>query len=396
MLTSSLRWVIVIGGVCLLVGGIVLFMVGDPSPAEKDLESATSPPDTKATSPVQSVPTPAAPTQREEPVEQLYRAIQEAAKGQTVTEDVLRRIEGLREAGRPDSGTDLRELYGRDGSVQERTIILLALQKVGTPQALAALKEIALKPGSGARTLGPRAVQAMAALTKDSNQISELLLSESPEARDAAATALSGKELTDVSVRRLGELLRSDSWVTHNLVAAAFATDRSEATADGKAALLFASLPQLERLKDPEKIVPSTGVTARQSALVSYVRALAGMPAADKSLRERLVAAPAGSLEHKVSALALALRKDKTVYPSIVPLAREEQDGLLRLLAVEGLGLVGSAQDLGLLENIANTDPYTRPSMGDRMGQSDRMVYPVRVAAKRAMVTLGKRGSDKP
>ena len=368
-------------------------------------EPTTRPPETAGTGPAleeydEALRARLARTQQEEPLEQLYGALEEAEKGgQAVTEDVLRQIAAVREAGH-DPAAGLRKLYDRGGSVQQRTIILLALQEVGTPQALAALKEIALKPGRTAHTLGPRAVRAMAALTSDPDEISELLVSESPRARDEAAMALSGKELTAVSVRRLGELLRSDSWVVHNLVGTAFATDRSTTTVDRKVELLLAALPQLERLKDAQKIDVNDGSTGLESALNSYVFALCEMLEADEVLRRRLSGASGGSLEHTVLALALALRKDKIAYPWVLQIAREHKSGFVRFCAVAGLGRVGSAQDIRFLESLVADDPYTRKVFYDDRGdEAEQVIYPVRLAAKDAIAALRNRtsadGSDK-
>jgi hypothetical protein len=328
----------------------------------------------------------------DEIVEELRGALRKAATGQTITDDVRRCIADLRRAGGKDASVVLREIYDDDATwTQERVIILRALQELGTAEALTALKQIAGKPGKGARTLAPRAVQAVAALAKDADEISELLASDVPEVRNAAVSALRDKELTDVSVKRLGDLIRSDSWITHNLLSSAFLTDRSTATVARKVDTVLAALPQLKHLKDAEKVDRQTGFTASESALGIYVRGLALMKGTEPVLRERLGTLVSGGLEHKAVVLALALRGDTNTRALVLPIARQDTDGFWRLLAVEGLGAIGTPEDTPLLERIAKTDMYMRPSTSDRTGEAGRMIYPVRAAAQRAIVAIGKR-----
>lgn len=331
-------------------------------------------------------------TEVEEAAEQLYEAIRKAAEGHTVTEDVRQQIVDLQKVSGTDPSDVLREFYEeRGGSVQERIIILRALQQVGTRQALAAIKQIAMKPGDSPQTLGPEAVKAFAALTSDPDQIGQLLDSDVPEVRDAAASALSNRKLTDATVRRLGELLRSDSWITHSQVAAAFLTDKSTATAPCKVDLILAALPRLEHLADAKRVLPRLGSTAREMALGQYIRTLAIMEGAEPILRQKRDRLTSESLEHKVVVLALALRGDKSVYPSVLQFAKDDKDALLRVLAIRGLGMIGSRQDINLLERIAETDSYSRPSASDRTNEAGKTVYPVRREAKRAIAQIRKR-----
>lgn len=328
----------------------------------------------------------------EECLARLHAAISEADRqaATAVTEDIRQQIAKCREANHNPAAA-LRELYGFAGPVQERTLIILALKELDTPEAITALSEIALEPGRDGSTLGPRAVQALAAMTSDADHVSTLLASESPRTRDEAAMALQGNRLTEASVRRLGELLSSDSWVTHNLVATAFATDQSADTAKQKAHLLLAALPQLDRLADvPPDRLPF-GSTSRDVVLNSYVFALAHMPGAGTLLREELATVRAGSVAHDILVLALALRGDGTAYSSVLKLAQDHPNGFVRSLAVTGLGIVGSTRDIAFLESVESNDPYTALSSGRDPGE---VIHPVRLAAKSAIEELREKMTD--
>ena len=321
-------------------------------------------------------------------VDRLSDAI-EQAKEQKLTEDVRQRIEDVRKAG-IDPAATLGQLYAEygKGSFQPCTVILLALEDVGGPEGLDALKAIALNPGDGGSTLGPRAVKAMTVVTLNPEPISEVLESNSPPTRAAAAMALHGKKLTAACVGRLGELLRSDDWITHNLVTAAFATDRSTNTAAQKIDVLLAALPQLEHLKaaPPAKIGISS--SPRDAALQAYIFALANMPGGEEILRAKLPEVVAGSESRRVLSLALAERGDKTVYPTVLEIAQKESSGMLRALAARELGTIGTARDIELLESLAADDPYT--AISKSCEEADKVVYPVRSAAKEAVTKLRK------
>jgi HEAT repeat protein len=330
----------------------------------------------------------------ENATEQLYEAIRNAPWGNTVSEDVRRQIANLRKVTGADPSNILREFYEeRGGSVQERTAILRALQHVGTPQALAAIKQIAMKPGKEAETLGPQAVKAFVALTDDPDQIGQLLDSASPEVRGEAVMALSGRKLTDATVRRLGDFAHSDSRTIHSNIAAAFFTDKSTATVSRKVDVILATLPQLEHLADAESVIPELGRTSREMALGGYIYALATMAGAEPILRQKRDEFTPESVERKAVVLALAWRAYKSVHSPVLQIARDDKDGFLRLMAVIGLGTIGSPEDISFLKRLADVDDYTRSQVNDFSGGKEQTEYPVRWEAKRAITKIEKRAN---
>jgi hypothetical protein len=327
----------------------------------------------------------------------LFEAIG-AATSQTVTDDVLHAIDAYREAGF-DAADGLKELFMRHAavpggnSIQIGTVIVRALERLGSPEAVKALKDIARVPSTSGDTLAQLAIDAIAKLTIDPDQLSQLLDIESSRTRNAIATGLQGKELTELSIRRLGELLRSDSWLTHNLVATAYATDRSTVNAQLKLELLLGALSRLRHLRNVEENELIWGSTAEEAALNSYIRALADMPGADQIIRDKLADATPGSAEHKLLALAAALRRQRVAYPFVLQIATEEKSGFLRSVAVRGLGIVGSLADIPLLEQLATADPYSRPGIHAQGGEPN--VYPVRNVARVSIAELRKGAAAK-
>lgn len=372
-------WSVAIGGIAIVVAsGLML------AAAEDSVEKPKPPGDT-ANSHTRSA-------EVENAIEQLYDAIVKTANGQGDVKDVRRGVANLRKIGGVDPSDVLLEFYEeRGGSVRERSVIVRTLQEQKTPQALAALRQIAMKPGREAGTLGPKAVKALAASTEDTDRISELLAADASDVREAATVSLSGKELTDAAVQRLGRLLDSDSWITHSQVVSAFFTDRSTATVARKVDLLLAALPRIEHLADAGKVNRTIGTTPREATLYAYIKALAMMKGSEPVLLKKRDELTAGSLEYKVVVLALALRDNKSVYSSILPIAQGDKDGVLRMLAVEGLGKIGSTKDIDLLERISKNDSFTRSSVSDKTGEAGRTTYPVRREARQAVIRIRKR-----
>ncbi len=275
---------------------------------------------------------------------------------------------------------------GRATKVGRDSAIFQALERIGTPAAKAALLEAAhdARPGSDSPTLGPRAAASYAALAKgDSAEIARLIDSAEPAARDAAAQALAGLELAPAATVALGRLLESTSWVTHNLVAAAFATDRSPATAAAKVDLLLAASGRIAGLPDVPGLLAETGLNAREVALGAYLHALAVMPGADEPLAGRR--ASATGLARTLVGLALARRGRAEVRDEVLAAIRTAQDGHLRLLAVESLRPIATRDDLPLLRTLAGSDPFEREVQHPG---PPRRVFFVRDAAASVMSTI--------
>lgn len=327
------------------------------------------------------------PPSRREMLNELHASIRRCRQ-QKANEDVLKQVAAFRDAGF-DVADGLKEIYLIERPVQRRMIIISELAKAGTPEAVTVLKDLALSPGDSAGTIGPRVVKALASITTDPDKITETLKSDSVETRNAAVDALRGMPLTDVAVIRLGELLKSNDGNTHNSVASAFATDRSDQTATRKVDLLVDSLKRLDDLQ-PQPNSPSYR-TPRVAALIQYISALERMPGADSRLRERLAIAKPATMEHRVIALGMALRNTQSVHPLILEVIREETDPLLRGIAVRSLGIIGTSGDMEILKKVAETDPDT---IAPNANHPTEIIYPNRIKAMEAIEAIKKRSDQ--
>ena len=338
--------------------------------------------------PVRPLPEPQVSNQtREYLLDELHDSIQRCP-GQKLNAEVQRQLAVYRQS-EFDVVDGLRDLYRLNGTVQERTIILLALREVGTSQATSLIQEIASEPGNDAATLGPRAVKLLSSMGADTDRLSQLLKSSSAETRDSAAMELAGKELTATAVERLGELLKSDSWEAHSFVISAFTSDRSSKHARRKLELLIAALARLDKLDD-EPQVDLCSRSPRSLVMCGYVTTLAHMLGADEIVHEQLSRANAGSIEYKVLAIASAMRKDKSARPALLEIARKEKNDDLRHMAVVGLQFVGNKQDLEFLRKLAMEDPYVLQVRVDYKPQAIDVQFPVRSAAKQAIGVLSE------
>ncbi|MBN1973198.1 MAG: HEAT repeat domain-containing protein [Sedimentisphaerales bacterium] len=280
----------------------------------------------------------------------------------------------------------LHELYKQDGIVQERTQIINALQALGTGKSKEILIEIAFNPGMTANTLGPRAVKALSAITDDSTMISRCLESPNAQTKDVAAQELAGKKLSPPAVSRLGELLKTDSWITHNLVTTAFKTDTSDQTNNEKINLLLNAIPGIDKVITLHKdgTLVELMWNSREMVRLSYISAFVEMRDADTNLRNAL--AIANPEQRTILVIALGLRKHKDMRPEILNIIKTTQDDLLRTMAVESLSFIGTKEDIPMLRQLASSDSCRRSYISDTQGQM--VSYPVREAAEQAIKVI--------
>ena len=275
----------------------------------------------------------------------------------------------------------LKEEYKRSqGDVPRATIVINALKAMGSPRAAEVLRGIALDPGKDGVTLGPRAVKAYAAITKDSGRIASLLNSKEPQAVDAAIEQMRGLPLTDSAVNALGaQLDKSKSWVTHQLVAQSLGMDLRRDTADRKVGILMSVATTLGQLDAADTVEPELGLTVREVTLMIYAGSLADMKGSEQTLRGYL--SDGNDVRKALAATALAQQGNRDVHDDVLRIASQSKDGLLRLIAVSALKKVVTEQDMAFLQQLAQNDPYRRPAIG-RQANGQEWRYPVRDAAR--------------
>jgi HEAT repeat protein len=326
----------------------------------------------------------AAPTPEGLARQQLQALLDGAAANQKLTEGIMQALRSLTQAG-GDPAAALREEYQRSvGNVQRASVVLQALKELGTPAAQKALVEIALNPGQDGFTLGARAVEAYAATGVGATDLAALLDSREPQVRDVAIQKMAGLPLDRPTLEKLNGTLNSPSWVTRNLVATALGTDPQAGTAADRVGMLMSSSRTLGDLENAEQILPQYAQTAREMALGIYAGSLSAMPTAGRALWSYVSSGT--TMQRSLAAVALARQGDKAAREPVLRVIRETDDGFVRMMAVAALETLATEQDKTLLESLATTDPYQRPSLTAE-GPSR---YPVRDAARRVLDKLNK------
>ena len=331
--------------------------------------------------------------QRQREISELSLQLAEQIKADAVrgklSEESKRMIKQLAEAG-VDVPSLLAEEYRTPKPMyaQHNSIIINALREIGSEQAKAELLNIALREQPDSFTLGSRAAKAFIALSADTSEMARLLSSAEPQVIDVTAEAMQGLPLTRQATESLGKVLGSKTWVTHNLVAAAFATDKSTLTSAQKVDLLLQASVRIEDLISRNQRVPPGGPwTAPELVRASYVSALANMAGADPFLRGAL--GPAQPEQREMITLALAMRKHRDMRSALLHIINTTSDGFTRTMAVNALESIATQDDMALLGRLASSDPFER-EIASRPGEPKpaNANFPVRRAAEQVLAKL--------
>ena len=320
-----------------------------------------------------------------EKVEELLEQIRLSSRGRGTNDRIKALIDELR-AQRIDVVGLLAEEYdAMEGAVQETTILIKALQYIGSDAAKKVLRDKVLKGGPSAITLGRRAAAAFMALTDNTSEIAELLAAPTPDVRDSVTQELAHRELTPQAVEALGRLLTSKSWVSHNLVGTAFGTDKSPVTAARKVDLLLDAAGHTGELEKAHVLVWGQG-TASERVYGSYVSALSIMPAGERPLLARLRAAR--GIQREMIIIALATRKRQGVHDDLVRIIKTTKNGHVRTMGVRSLGRIATDEDVAMLRRLASSDTFSRPTTHHGHHRPGVAVcFPVREAAAAILKT---------
>ena len=313
----------------------------------------------------------------------LIQEIKLSSSSQQLSEKCKKILETLQKQG-IDCEKILSELYKEDGSAEERMVVIKALQELATDKAKETLIEIAKNPGRTAHTLGPRAVKALTALTDDSTMISQCLESTISESRDAAAQELAGKELSSIAVSRLGELLKTNSWISHNLVATAFTTDTSKQMTHEKINLIVNTIPKVEAVitLNKDSLLVEVPWNSQEMAMQSYLSALSGIKSGKTYLENQCISSK--GVTQQMIVLSLANQGEKGMLYDVRKIVNETGSGFIRTMAVNSLAHIGESGDIKLLEQIKKGDSFKRTYQAPR-DSSETDHYPVREAAEKAI-----------
>jgi tetratricopeptide (TPR) repeat protein len=309
-------------------------------------------------------------------------------RGMKLTDEVRARVKAAEKAEVDLIPALMKEFDRQAGNLSVVALIVAILDERKTDQSAAALKQIAMHPDcitSGVE----RAVKAYRAQVTDSDAMADLLASENEAARHTAAGEMVAMELTANAATALSRMLASNQRYAHTVVAMVYQQDPSEKTAAFKVAALMNALPALELLEDGGAVDPETIYTNREHVLSAYIGALKEMKggACDQALAH--YAAEGEGLQPVMAVAALGMRGDVGQRERLRKLARSTTDGFVRTLVVQGLAGVANDNDVALLKELAEADPFNRPQSRHDGGPGDvRPEFPVRQAASNALRKL--------
>jgi hypothetical protein len=279
---------------------------------------------------------------------------------------------------------EYRKPHGR--FVVRNKVIIKALYHMGSPEAKAALLDLALSDDPRTTVVEADAARAFVALSKDTTEKLKLLDAAEEGVVCVGLRALESGSLDRAATSALARQLKSESAIRHTLVAAAFGTDRSqEATGEKVDALLEASA-RVENLPGWGQPAPRSRWAKWEQATLSYLYAMSRMPGVDEALRNRF--AVAKGRQRELILIALATRGHGDIHDELVGMIRSTTSGFLRTMAVESLAKVGTDKDVLLLEDLQRSDPFLLPDSGHPRRPGSIQDYPVRYGAKCALLQL--------
>ena len=297
---------------------------------------------------------------------------------------------------------EIMRAFNRNGQAfayRHRAVQLL--QRLGTPKARATLLDIAL--GHSAEDLP--SMKAWASyhyllITSHPAGAGKLLVSDDADVLGNALRRLKGDVVDEDLLKRLIELTAyknkeplSQS-LTRFLAADVMAADPTGRFAARKVEAILAAVEEVANMPDGDpdgdKVQKLSAGTNAESYYFRYMRALAEIRGADDALRQ---AAGHGSPPARdIMAIARALRGDAAARGELYSILNNPQAGLRRAWAEEGLGVVGTRDDLPLLKKLADSDPMERQLATDVGPPDEKHTYfPVRNAAREAVRQIESR-----
>jgi len=273
-----------------------------------------------------------------------------------------------------------------------RMIRLLAIVK--TPRARQTLLGIAV---SGARkpfgTLAANAAARYVASITDKSQAAALLASSDLRVLQEGVRGLTGTQLSRKTFDRLVALMRmrSDDGHLQFLIVRMFAADATETFAEAKVAAIVGGIGRIATMPKADDVaLPGSGTYA-EARYRSYIDALAKLAPGGARLAGPMGKAKRNTPTWRCLVLGRAFAGDRAVRADVRTVLADPAAGIFRAWAAEGLGHIGTKEDLPLLRRVAKTDPMTRKRGGCTPPLSDQPYYPVRVAAGGAVKAIEKR-----
>jgi len=276
---------------------------------------------------------------------------------------------------------------------------VMVLERLATPKAKAALIDIALGlTGADLPSLKQWAASSYVRTLADKTEARVLLPSDDAGVLNIALLAIQGIRLDrPITERLVAVLSRKDKdpytrLMLIRVVGLVMAADPGSEFAKEKVDAILAAAGRTPDMPDAGElpvILSGIRLTFAEIHQGDCLNCLSRMKNADAPLREA-VGRTAG-LSRDIACIALAMRGDVSMRPEMRRILEDDTAGLLRKWAADGLGHIGTSQDVPLLKRVAESDPLEREAVHDVGRIRGLKVHPVREAARLAVELLSKK-----
>lgn len=140
---------------------------------------------------------------------------------------------------------------------------------------------------------------------------------------------------------------------------------------------------------DANDIMPRSHLTYANVDLQNYIQALYNMNGPVGVLQEAVPHA-SSMLARDSLVISLAMRGDRSIKSKLIHIIIENKNDMLRLMAVKGLGNIGDKDDLPLLHDVSQKDPfcYDRKNVEMHTSASLETIYPIREMAQKSIKNI--------
>jgi hypothetical protein len=282
-----------------------------------------------------------------------------------------------------------RQLSDRPPDFARVHYSVLVLKKVNTEQSRSLLRRIALGEMTGENpNLEDWAAGAL--ISCDPNEVWKLLAASNPQVLVTSLNAVGKQSLNRERYGLLVAGMKHDDILVSGLSAKVLTQLATGELADEAAASVIHALtavPAKTKGKDPKPRggYVSIAVTPSESLYGAYLDALVSVGAKNDTL-QKLTKDLSGQAR-QAAVIALATRGEESLHPELVKIVLDQQAGMFRVWAINGLRRIGKPDDLPLLRKLMESDTFAREGNNCFDGKNGPK-YVVRNAAKDAISAI--------
>jgi len=307
-------------------------------------------------------------------------------------EELDRVIARLARSEAAEFGRFVNELRREGQTFRFRYEGVRVLQMRNSPESRSVLRDMALGQHTGGLpALARSAAQAYLDCAKDQSAALDLLESGADPVLNLALLHLRGIAVDEPLMRRLAQLSHSRDRAVRICVALVLASDPTPRFPSEAVEVIASAASAAGAQQDAKQTTGHGYCTNEEDEYSRYLNALVTISVPNEALR-RQAAVQKGSARSLIY-ISLGRRRDGLARSALLDVAERSETAMLRAWAAEALGVVGSREDLTLLNRLRESDPDVREEAGGPLGPAK--VWPVRQAAAGAITAIGERaGKD--